>query len=360
MQKSTRFFVILFLFCSLTLSAKSWFVDNRPGATVKDFTSLSDAITAAAPGDTIMLAGSPWDYASSNLSITKNVVIIGPGYFLSDNFPGVSVQYTAMLGSIEFNAGASGAQVSGCTIVNGCSVNANNIGIFRNQIGCTINIQTSITDVLIKGNFCSTSPYCIIIGNNCFNILVQNNYLHSRSGYEIINMPGSSGVMLSNNVIDLINNSNGLTTYNSVFSNNIFVCVYSNPIATYTNEFYNNISNNNNLPSGNSNVNNVDISTVFQMNGSVDGYYKLKPGSPAIGAGQNGIDAGMYGGMAPYVLSGISSLPKIYSLEILNLTPQALTARVKAGATLNQSIPGKSGNIDNTKPNIMPSANTIK
>jgi len=46
-------------------------------------------------------------------------------------------------------------------------------------------------------------------------------------------------------------------------------------------------------------------------------FFKLKAGSPALGAGygstaQNPVDAGMYGGSTPYVLSGIPAIPSIY------------------------------------------------
>ena len=222
-----------------------------------------------------------------------------------------------------------------------------------------VSINNSVTDILLKGNYFSTSQYCINLGENCFNILVQNNYLHTANGHQLVVMTATSGIMFSNNVIDLSNNSNTFSSYNSVFSNNIFICNYSNSLSLSTNEYYNNISNLPSLPSGNSNQNSVDMSTVINMTGSPDGYYKLKPGSPAIGGGQNGIDIGMFGGISPYVLSGISSLPKIYSLEILNLTPQALTARIKAGATLNQPIPLKKAN-DNSRNNIAPPVKTSK
>ncbi len=365
MQKSILFFVTIFLLGSFTANAKSWYVDNRTGATVKDFTSLPNAINAASAGDTILLAGSPTDYAPSGVTIAKNVVIIGPGYFLKENFPGLTAQYTATLGSISISSGATGAQVSGCQIVSACSLNTSNFSLFRNYILCQISIAASVSNIVIKGNYVSVGAiyginnYCLSIGANCTNILVQNN-LMSYGGYNsgyyglFISMNNTStGIIFSNNVIttsfnsysyNTTYNTTAVTTYNSVFSNNIFISATDIVLPTSTNEYYNNISNRDNLPSGNSNLNGVEMSTVIVMNGSPDGYYKLQYGSPAISAGQNGIDIGIYGGSSPYFLSGISAFPRIYSLEIVNVTPQALTVRVKAGATLNQPTVKKGSN----------------
>ncbi|GAB4372155.1 MAG: hypothetical protein Kow0042_15340 [Calditrichia bacterium] len=59
---------------------------------------------------------------------------------------------------------------------------------------------------------------------------------------------------------------------------------------------------------------NVPMNTVFVDSGSVstDGDWQLRSGSPAIGAGLNGEDCGMFGGTTPYILSGIPAIPTIY------------------------------------------------
>jgi len=56
------------------------------------------------------------------------------------------------------------------------------------------------------------------------------------------------------------------------------------------------------------------MTTVFVDSGSVstDGDWQLRSGSPAIGAGLDGVDCGMFGGSTPYVLSGIPAIPSIY------------------------------------------------
>jgi hypothetical protein len=53
------------------------------------------------------------------------------------------------------------------------------------------------------------------------------------------------------------------------------------------------------------------INDVFLEGQVAESVWRLKPGSPAIGAGLNGVDMGMFGGARPYVLSGVPSLPRI-------------------------------------------------
>jgi hypothetical protein len=84
------------------------------------------------------------------------------------------------------------------------------------------------------------------------------------------------------------------------------------------------------------------MSTVFVGAGegiSQDGQWKLRQGSPAIGAGFGStsgspIDAGMYGGQASYVLSGMPPVPSIYFFENQpigsNTDPIDVTVKVKS------------------------------
>ena len=49
---------------------------------------------------------------------------------------------------------------------------------------------------------------------------------------------------------------------------------------------------------------------------STDERWQLKSGGLASGAGENGIDCGMFGGSAPYILSGLPPVPRIYEAII--------------------------------------------
>ena len=68
---------------------------------------------------------------------------------------------------------------------------------------------------------------------------------------------------------------------------------------------------------GPGNVGNVNMADVFvgfsnPAGYSTDGAWELKPEGPAIGAGEGGIDCGLFGGPLPYVLSGLPAIPRIY------------------------------------------------
>ena len=58
------------------------------------------------------------------------------------------------------------------------------------------------------------------------------------------------------------------------------------------------------------------MSSVFLYTGSTDGQYQLKAGSPAIGAGNGGVNCGAYGGPNPYVLSGLPPVPATWFFNI--------------------------------------------
>jgi hypothetical protein len=65
----------------------------------------------------------------------------------------------------------------------------------------------------------------------------------------------------------------------------------------------------------------VDMNTVFVNFPSLyapepDNNWLLNPEGPASGAGENSIDCGMFGGVTPYVLSGMAPIPRIYEADV--------------------------------------------
>ena len=105
-----------------------------------------------------------------------------------------------------------------------------------------------------------------------------------------------------------------MIVYNSNVTNNI---MYRGTFEGTGNLSSNNISNGTQFGTTDGNQSSVDMTTVFLGTGSYDNFFKLKTGSPAIAAGygstqQVPVDAGMYGGSTPYVLSGIPAIPSIY------------------------------------------------
>lgn len=320
----------LFLTCLLLLSiasfGKIWIVDSNIGSTAKDFTTLQSAHDGALAGDTLYLIGSPNNYITSRVTITKRLVILGPGYFLNENqntqvnplsahlfFGGTCTE------AIDFASGSEGTIMMGLTIAGRIKISVNNIMIKRNlftdgQPSCNDpRITISGSNVFIVQNYVwgPTQGYGILVNPGFSNITIQNNYLFNAcygcgGTFFGLNSSGSS-LEVSNNIF-----TGGITVSNSTVQNNIFLT--NNTFAAPSSLVRNNIHGYAALPAGNGNLNNVQINTVFIGSGSTDGQWKLSSGSPAIGAGFNGVDCGMFGGPEPYVLSGIPPIPTIYSL----------------------------------------------
>lgn len=331
-------YLSLVLFFSLShgqVSAKIWRVNNIPGIAA-DFTTMSDAHNAASPGDTIHLEPSPYPYLTFTCS--KKLFIVGTGYFLDENLNTQSQNQTSLLQGITFNVGSEGSVVSGIDF-NSSNVNiyCNDLVIRRNRFSKPSNGQPDettgaintyyrsdnsnvpVTNILISQNYGVT----ISVFYASTGILINNNYIasHARSGDNTQNTALSSHanavILVQNNVF----RRGRITTYNSSFSNNIMVAGF---VEGTGNAYSNNLSNESQFGTANNNKANINMANVFVGAGtgiSSDGQWKLKVGSPAIGAGfgsttQNPIDAGLYGGVTPYVLAGQVHMPAIYFLEV--------------------------------------------
>lgn len=317
---------LILLLVACTSFGKIWIVDSNPGSTAKDFVTLNAAYTGAAAGDTLYLIGSPNNYLTTKIVISKRLIIIGPGYFLSQN-PDTQVNLAGAhlfnsgtcTETLEFAAGSEGSILMGITIAGRISITTNNILIKRNHF----------TD----GQPSCSQERIILSGSNC--IIAQNFIDGPSQGKGILVNPGYSGITISNNyifthlfsgdasfaaltgpgsVMDISNNvfSGAVNVSNSTVQNNIFRT--SNHCTAPASVVRNNVHVSNFLPGGNGNINNVPAGTLFVGPGSTDGQFQLSVGSPAIGAGFGGVDCGMFGGPEPYVLSGIPPIPSIYSL----------------------------------------------
>jgi hypothetical protein len=312
MKKNICLSVAMLLLVIHTCFAKIWRVNNNTGVTA-DFTTLQ-------AGDTIHLEPSINGYG--NLTMSKRLVIISTGQFIADN-PGIqfdtkaafagtinisntdannSVLMIRFSGNININSGVSGVALISCasTTANG------NTGCVAGQA-----ILSNAKNITIRGSWFSNIQF----DNNSNNIVIVNNII----GNAIRNDVTSDGI-ISNNVIHAVAGgacgSNDGTINNCVVGNNIF---NSQQNASFFNcTVSNNIAPSANLPAGNGNQVNVDMSTVFvnAAGGFVDNAYQLKPGSPAIGAGGGGIDCGAFGGGSPYKLAATPPIPSIYKMSI--------------------------------------------
>jgi hypothetical protein len=142
------------------------------------------------------------------------------------------------------------------------------------------------------------------------------------------NLNNISGYFINNDCIY----SYATSCVNFTFQNNILAQANFGAYLS-SNSFFNNITSNTGLPSGNGNQASVNLDNVFMgyLSGtgfSSDGRYRLKAGSPAINAGSlNGgtVDCGAFGGPAPYILSGMPDIPSIYVLTVPSSVPSGAT-----------------------------------
>ncbi|HOG19227.1 MAG TPA: right-handed parallel beta-helix repeat-containing protein [Salinivirgaceae bacterium] len=323
---------VALLALTVNLSAAKWRVNNIPG-TNANFTSLQAAHNASYVnnGDTIYLEASSGSYG--DLTATKKLVIIGAGYFLSENENMQANLNSSTVGYIRFNAESDGSIISGCTIGR-VLVNASNILIERNRIiapagyrgidfyGTQNNVVIRQNHITGGGYSTNTSPHAISCTSTANNVTITNNYITRIYGSAIVTGSSFSGI-IKNNII-----SGNTTIYNTEFYNNIMI---EGTFNQNNSSFNNNIGNSTQFGTANGNQQNVDMSNVFVGTGSTDGKWQLKGGSPAIGAGVGGVDCGMFGGDFPYQLSGLPGVPAIYFHEqTIDNVNQKLNVTIKA------------------------------
>lgn len=318
-------FVMILTVVSLQLNAAVWRVNAAPGSS-PHYTSLQAAHDAPTTmsGDTVYLEGSP--FSTGGLTCTKKLIIIGSGYFLNQN---PQTQANIITSNIDyyvyFNAGSAGSKIMGCYFTYPVYISDNNISIERNSFNygnyMVYGYSSNLDNIRVIGNYFE-SPYyynSIYFPYSCSNVLISNNYI----GGSITTNSSFQGFIVNNVFAGYI------SINNATFTNNISTLdSYSatNCITTY------NIGNGLQFGTLNGNQQNVDMSTVFvgPTGYSTDGQWQLKSGSPAIGAGEAGVDCGMFGGNYPYVLSGMPPIPAVYYFNAPSMPTNTINVSIKA------------------------------
>lgn len=317
--------IIFFVAAGLQSQAKVWRINNTPGVTA-DFTTGALALASASvvDDDTLHFEGSAINYAGFTLS--KRLVIIGTGYFLSGANSNSGLQantYSSNFGSgvILFDSTGSGSTLIGLENFQ--------FGIGPTMGSATDNITLTRCRIYILGQYYGSTANTKMTGwkiNKCYldagisfggvNDVLQN--------WEVTNniFAGALTMNNTNNLNNLIRNNvirGGIDLYSAYFANNI---ITGTTFTTVNVTIKNNISSGSNLPAGNGNVNSQADAIVFQglTGNSTDGQWRLKAGSPAIATGETVSaitpDCGAYGTADPYRLSGIPAIPTIYLLTV--------------------------------------------
>ena len=105
MKKHALLLAVLAVLLVNNIQAAIWRVNNNPGINA-NFTSFTAAQNVASNGDTLYFEGSPVSYG--DITITKPLVIIGPGYFLTENLQTQANPVSAQFGTVNFNNVSSG------------------------------------------------------------------------------------------------------------------------------------------------------------------------------------------------------------------------------------------------------------
>ena len=358
MKKMLLIAAVILLAVSKLFAQGTYVVNNTPGSAA-NYHILQHALDSVPAGSIILLQNSGLNYGSAY--IKKPVVIYGAGYFLGQN-QAPATQATmaeSMINYLEFDSGSKGSIVTGLHIRD--SSNDQNIVNSRLNFGNTSNITVSrclvepavATSYNYSGNMtgfgnCSNitieqcyfdlqnvSPYLIGI-NNSTGITFNNNLIigyvnFSTSGngnnvsYSLINntfygyMPGAffaSGCQLLQNNIIIVTD----TATNSTSSNGLYNGPFSFATHNITNVKQLFSSDNNadktNLIDANLSIDSLFLDFSIPSISSTDGNYELRANTVGKNFGNDGTDAGAYGGATPYKLSGIPAIPNIYFAQV--------------------------------------------
>jgi len=332
------------LMACIQLHATVLTVSNNPvgGAQFSNFQSAYDA---AVNGDTLMLEGTNMDYSLNCASFNKSLVVVGSGIHPQKQNPGVTrLLGSACNGNFRMSSGMSGSRFYGVLfpgymymenqvnnlVFEDClfestfyfsGLNSSNIA-FRN---CVFNANNnSVVGFGASNNFISN----LIFTNCIFDGFIEGN------GNQLVTMLVDHCVFLST----YINFNN---VFNATVSNSIFMNLYPNGTTNTT--FVNNIcrvagtfpTSTSTGNSGSGNINNTNPNFVNYSLGDFynPGYdFRLQAGSPAINAGADGTDLGVYGGTSKFSrYLEVLHHPVVRAAIIQNTT-------IGSGGTLNVQI----------------------
>jgi hypothetical protein len=319
MKKLATSVFVLLLTAVATLSASAQTI-RRVSATTTGtniYATFALAQTAATAGDIIQLEPGTYNF---DITLSKNLTVVGPGYFLGGNQnPGLQANaQAATVNNISFNAGSTGASVSGVSVASNVFIGTNGVTLQRCYVASYIYLNydnsigyATVNNVNIRQNYCGfIRQYSG--GYAATNLLITNNIIV----YDINLGSLASGEFRQNVMTDCCSYTATLSNFN--VANNYFAYQYAAPNFTNCTVSYNAFRYAS-YPATNNNINNVLPTSVFVMapgSTQFDAWFQLKSGTNALrGTGENGLDIGAFAGNAPYKLGGLPAIPAIYQLS---------------------------------------------
>lgn len=290
--------------------AKTLRVNNIPGSGAQ-YTNFKDAQDAASDGDIIIFDGSKTNYG--NIVVNKKLTIQGPGYFLQENNASSESINEACFEGITVNA--EGTKITGIVVDGfgdgGLILQANNIVVTR----CKITIINLKKDFSFSDNAIS----------NC---IIHQNYITTRIQSDAYSAHATN-LQITNNIIYAYN---FLGMDNSTISRNTFI------YASYDN-MENNVYEYNTgsiLVNGYNHDNNIIRENISHTYNSIKNDQQVKDEDAKIAQNSGGFKYGAFSGEDPYVLSGLSSGPRIQDIEMPETVVQGENLKVSVKIAVTQ------------------------
>lgn len=321
---------MLFAFCG-AVQAKNWRINSDPEAKA-DFLSVNDAMASldVYPGDVLYL--DPGCHLPSQ-NVTKGVTIIGTGYNLSGAVEEAFIDGFAIKASdvklygINITDNISTSSGNGNISIERCktrSISFNNAGTNLKVINCYVagNVSGDYRGVQLRNSIVLGQVHSIKNGiiRNCVIISDCGNNTGAYESYHVLY--NTKNTSITNNIIINTNTASKVDGNTTVYFNH--QTIY-NTSETDANSINNNLLSTDAEHSFDIYKSNyfigATIEDVFEWKGTLDERFALKEGSPAIGAGTNGVDCGVYGGVYPYVLSGLPKFVPYISESNIPTTP---------------------------------------
>ena len=299
--------LVAFLCIAVVASAREWHINNKQG-TLAHFADINAAMASAevADGDTLYLGAGC--VINSNQTVSKRVTVIGTGWGYTDS-PAAPAQID---GDVIIEA--DGAKLLSLYVRGNAYVRASNVTLERCFINTSIyqDVSNTVDNVkilscwtgLIHGKSDKSTKWEIrntyvdasyVMGAiyNLYNPVIENNFLsNNRNTYILRDCKYS---IVKNNIIF----ANGTT-------NGIIVSDCENSVITY-NVLPLSPDYESNYP-GNVFINSMNHGVVIKNKGGAarasTEHFQLIEGSPAIGAGEGGIDCGVLAGVYKFVPYG--------------------------------------------------------
>jgi hypothetical protein len=378
MKKFIILFLFALLAGAQAVSAKIWRVNNNPGVARdfdNIQAAVTAAKAAVTKPDTIHVEGSVTPYDVNNgVVVDTKVCILGPGFYLSNNPETQHLKPSARVHNITFIANSAGSVLAGVEQVqhtqvtvtantntsNPASVasimvptaqfpsgwtgprltiNESNIKVLNCKLNWVeIKNDKNLENIDIrKCWFCPglvrTTGASQVLNLNIINNFFRNDAVAAQSNFLVIDLDASVKANIGNNTfyggfqVNARNNCN--------ITNNVFYAIANRVAGALTtavsNTYFGNISNITGLGGM---VNGQNSNTIratetaeatsnqwFTASGGIavyDQYFQVNnsAGSPILQAASSAgvTELGMYGGLSPYVLSGMTNIPSVYEI----------------------------------------------